>query len=1487
MRFINILVVVLMQICCGNAFAAATITTVAGGAIGDGNAATFAAFNNPESIISDGSGNYYIADTGNHRIRKISAGGVVSTFAGTGQSGFAGDGGPAVAAKLYRPRALVFDLSGNLLVSDSGNNRIRRISSGGIITTVAGTGDAGFSGDGGPAVNARIKQPSGLYVESDGTLLFSDSANNRVRGISPSGTITTVAGDGVARFAGDGGAAEFASLNSPAALVVAKGYLLVADSGNDRVRKIDRYHGGNISTFAGGGTGDADLSDVPAAQSHIFRPEGLAVNYSGNVFISSKSDNRIYRVDSSSEMIRTIVGAGTVGLGTYGGDGGSAALARLNGPLGLHVDWSDGSLFLADTFNHRIRKISADGIITTIAGIGFFGNNGPAISADIHGPTGVAFDAAGNMYIAERTANRVRKVSTAGVISVVAGNGSAGYSGDGGLATNAALHGPRSVALDGYGNLFIADRMNHRIRMVNSSGIITTVAGNGIEGFGGDGGAATDASLRRPFGIAVDLSGDLYIADTSNGRIRKVSGGLISTVAGGGNSVGNGGSATKEFLAAPYAVAVDSSGKVYIADSGNNRVRLVVGGIITTIAGDGVAGFYGDGGPAIAAALSFPTGLAIDAQGGLFIADLDNNRIRYLSATGIIKSVAGSGVAGFNGDGELSTLASLDGPIGVASDASGAVFIADTSNNRIRSVRASSVVPPGAPTSVVATAGNAKASITFSAPTSNGGGAITGYAVTSVPAGGIDGASGSTNMSRVITGLNNGVSYTFTVTATNAAGTGSPSVPSNAVVPFASVLSVNDLDVNEGSDGVWIAHGVINLSASLSEPVVFDLTSADGTANSIDDYVPLRLIDQVIPAGQTSYSFSLAINGDMVPEDNETIKLSLANVRGAGVGKFEATIRILNDDIDPATAIKALDDHYALAAGKPTIISADIGVLANDRNLSDLVSIFTETLPKNGALRFEDTGGFAYTPNNGFQGSDSFKYGVCSRNGPCESATVDLSVVQPLSGTDQYLWLVPPGSNTLQEGLVRIANREQRPGNVSIWGIDATGRRSSGTATLSLSSLQAVPLTSLDLENGNAGKGLIGSLGKGEGNWMLVVRSDIDVDALAYIRTPDGFLAPVHDRVEGDGTDWVVAIFNPAENTTKVSWLRVINTSLSPVSIQISGIDDDGAAATGTVTATLPPLASREYSAIDLEGGNAGKGLIGKLGDGKGKWRLSVSATGRISLQSLLSDANGYLTNLSTFTSSDVLLPGQPALPSVLWMVTRAANDLQEGFIRVTNLDSYASNAMVWGIDDHGERSPGIAFLDFAAGESKQLTIKDLEFGNPARGLTGSIGSGSGDWRIAMATDLDLVTVGMIRSRSGFLTTLHDTVLDLGRHWRVPMFNPASNTLRTSVLRVINLSGSVTTVSVAGVDDAGRPSPMGAVTFTLEPSAAVEFTSAELENGSVERGLVGRLGDGSGKWVLNVQADDDIKVISLLRDPNGNMTNLSNETHGTSAQLDP
>lgn len=697
-------------------------------------------------------------------------------------------------------------------------------------------------------------------------------------------------------------------------------------------------------------------------------------------------------------------------------------------------------------------------------------------------------------------------------------------------------------------------------------------------------------------------------------------------------------------------------------------------------------------------------------------------------------------------------------------------------------------------------------------------------------------------------------------------------------------LSIEDLSYAEDNVSVGVK---VSLSAAASGPVTFNIGTSDGTATAGSDYFAGSLSSQVIPAGQTTYRFSVSLIGDNLEEPDETLKVTVSGVTGAVLARESSTVTILNDDGDSASIIKAFDDHYALAAGKPTIISADIGVLANDRNLSDLASIFIETLPKNGALRFEDTGGFAYTPNNGFQGSDSFKYGVCSRNGPCESATVDLSVVQPLSGTDQYLWLVPPGSNTLQEGLVRIANREQRPGNVSIWGIDATGRRSSGTATLSLSSLQAVPLTSLDLENGNAGKGLIGSLGKGEGNWMLVVRSDIDVDALAYIRTPDGFLAPVHDRVEGDGTDWVVAIFNPAENTTKASWLRVINTSLSPVSIQISGIDDDGAAATGTVTATLPPLASREYSAIDLEGGNAGKGLIGKLGDGKGKWRLSVSATGRISLQSLLSDANGYLTNLSTFTSSDVLLPGQPALPSVLWMVTRAANDLQEGFIRVTNLDSYASNAMVWGIDDHGERSPGIAFLDFAAGESKQLTIKDLEFGNPARGLTGSIGSGSGDWRIAMATDLDLVTVGMIRSRSGFLTTLHDTVLDLGRHWRVPMFNPASNTLRTSVLRVINLSGSVTTVSVAGVDDAGRPSPMGAVTFTLEPSAAVEFTSAELENGSVERGLVGRLGDGSGKWVLNVQADDDIKVISLLRDPNGNMTNLSNETHGTSAQLDP
>ena len=368
-------------------------------------------------------------------------------------------------------------------------------------------------------------------------------------------------------------------------------------------------------------------------------------------------------------------------------DNGPATEAWLRSPGGVAVDGA-GNLFIADTVNHRIRKVDAAGVITTVAGTGrtgFGGDGGPAVEAWLRSPGGVAVDGAGNLFIADRGNYRIRKVDAAGVITTVAGTRRFGFSGDGGPAVEARLRNPSGVAADGAGNLFIADRDNYRIRKVDAAGVITTVAGTGVRGYSGDGGPAVDAHLFSPRGVAVDGTGNLFIGDTLNHRIRKVdASGVITTVAGTGGFGfgfgGDGGPAIQAALDFPSGVAADGTGNLFIADTDNHQIRKVdASGTITTIAGSGETGLFGgafggDGGPAIQAALDSPTDVAADGTGNLFIADTGNDRIRKVDAAGVITTVAGTRRFGFSGDGGPAIQAALFRPEGVNVAVVGGIF---------------------------------------------------------------------------------------------------------------------------------------------------------------------------------------------------------------------------------------------------------------------------------------------------------------------------------------------------------------------------------------------------------------------------------------------------------------------------------------------------------------------------------------------------------------------------------------------------------------------------------------------------------------------------------------------------------------------------------------------------------------------------------------------------------------------------------------------
>jgi trimeric autotransporter adhesin len=666
----------------------------------DGAPAAAWSFDFPTSVLPDGAGGFYFSSSLQNRIYHVAADGRLRLIAGNGYSGYGGDGGKATSAQLRIPAGIALDSTGNLYIADRDNNRIRKVTPDGIITTVAGNGTDGYGstiGDGGKATSAPVYNPTGVAVDSAGNLYIADSKNNRIRKVTPEGIITTVAG---------GASAKLPFKVNPDGKVIP----LVEDEESARARSYDRS-----KAYGDGGK---------ATSAQVTGSTDVAVDSAGNLYIAEEW--RVRKVTRDG-VINTIAGTGDFRRGPfyfpYHGDGGKATSAEIS-VRGIAVD-SAGNLYIADYYHSLIHKVIPDGIITIVAGTdknGFRGDGGKAASAQLSEPGDVAIDSSGNIYVADSKNNRIRKIAPDGVITTVAGNG-------------ARPTKPGNISLDSAGNLYIADKANYSIHKVTPAGEITTVAGNGEQGSSGDGGPATSARLAYPEGLAVDSTGNLYIAEGNiPSHIRKVSpagvitsisvtraavitesvavdstgilyignaigiqkvapNGTITTIATSGNLEESGappglfGGVKAAQLITPSGITLDSSGNLYIVDKAAHRIHKITPQIIiSTVAGNGINGFGGDGGKAVTAQLSAPSAVAADSAGNLYIADCGNRRIRKVTPDGMITTVAGNGEQGLAGDGGPAASAQLMTPSGIAVDSAGNLYIADSTGNCVRKV---------------------------------------------------------------------------------------------------------------------------------------------------------------------------------------------------------------------------------------------------------------------------------------------------------------------------------------------------------------------------------------------------------------------------------------------------------------------------------------------------------------------------------------------------------------------------------------------------------------------------------------------------------------------------------------------------------------------------------------------------------------------------------------------------------------------------------
>lgn len=618
------------------------LSTLAGGTeAGDGGPAAQASLRFLQGLALDGQGNIFLADADDHRVRRIDPQGFIRSVAGDGLPGFLGDGEASPRARLNTPYGLAVTLPGDLYIADLGNARVRRVTPDGRIDTAAGGGTAPLPTMGQflPARSVRLGAPRNVLAAPNGSVYISDFAANAILELRPDGLLTTLS-----NAPGD--------WNSPAGMALERsGNLLVADSGSARIRRLVLSDARTLLRI------ETLYQSTPAMP--LERPTALALQPNGTLLIADTRGDYLWRIDPQGSRSTIFPGGRDIALDSFGniytahgswlrrlnaanlieiligntfasfrGDTGSATAARLNFPSGLARD-SQGSFFFSDTNNHRIRRISPDGTISTVAGMGeqgFRGDGGLATQAFLNSPTHLAIDSFDNVYFSDAGNHRVRVFSPGGLIQSIAGTGRPEASSDGIPAQLASLHTPSGLAFDDKNNLYVAERGLHRVRRFSPSGIISTYAGNGLRGAFGDQGQALLASLNAPSGLALDETGNLYIADSGNSQIR-----IVDKASGRIRLLSN------EFQGVE-ALAVRGD-FVFATDTRRHRIGVFKPGLpgapatpMEWIAGrSGENGFNAESGDATSLLLNDPAALFLNPDGSLLVADRLNHRIRLLT----------------------------------------------------------------------------------------------------------------------------------------------------------------------------------------------------------------------------------------------------------------------------------------------------------------------------------------------------------------------------------------------------------------------------------------------------------------------------------------------------------------------------------------------------------------------------------------------------------------------------------------------------------------------------------------------------------------------------------------------------------------------------------------------------------------------------------------------------------------------------------------